>query len=310
MYGDNLSANPIKSDEINYLNIDANTEYYFADSYTTDTNSKKFTLTGNKVKSTVANWTSSASDKKYSCIRYLQSEDKCDLLIEMIKVNNPTSIQAYFYTYDSTSYENTRTNMVSSNAKTLLENWYETKLEKTNELGINAVNYISNNATFCNDRSLSPQEGNGNGYSAVPTTYYGAYDRNYIKRIASLVCPDVEYDLFSTKRSNGKGNKKLEKPIGLITSDEMIYAGAVINVSIQKFYLYTGELFLTLTPSTSNSSYGTSNIIGLFQNGVLAGGSVGDPFGGLRAVINLNSNVLVKNGNGTMDDPYTVKLAS
>ncbi len=310
MYGDNFSKEPIKSEEATYTNIDANTKYYFGTGYTPDASAKTFTITGADYSGTFTEWNIAnklSEGYKYTC-RSTTADETCEFLIEITKFNSATSVQAYYWTYGSTSYEATREDTASSNAKTLLENWYETKLEKTNELGINAVNYISNNATFCNDRSLSSKEGNGNGFSLVPAIYYGSEERIQEKKAASLICPNM-LDLFSAKGSEGKGNKKLEKPIGLITADEVALAGGLNLTENRKYYLYTGQSYWTMSsgdwyPSGLwSTSYILNNGGSIFANGVRA-------HFGLRAVINLNSNVLVKNGNGTMDDPYTIKLAN
>ena len=47
------------------------------------------------------------------------------------------------------------------------------------------------------------------------------------------------------------------------------------------------------------------------NNGAISAfGYAASPGIALRAVINLKKDVLLAGGNGTMDDPYTVKLAS
>lgn len=54
------------------------------------------------------------------------------------------------------------------------------------------------------------------------------------------------------------GNKSLDNPIGLITSDEVIYAGGSTSptVTTDSYYLYYNEDWWTMTPSVYESEYG------------------------------------------------------
>ncbi len=309
MYGENFSETPIKTEKFTIKDEQVTNKYWFADAYTTNSEERAFKLSGNMTQSTFFDWTTTANDKKYTC-KLENSNEKCKILIEMIEVNSNTDIKGYYYSYSSISYEGTRENMIGSNAKNILENWYTNTLENRKEVGINVTNYISNDATFCNDRSLSSQEENGDGFNLAPPTYYGAYDRIYNNHTASLICPDVEYDLFSAKGSEGKGNQKLEKPIGLITADEVEYSGslAAYSAKFKNFYLYSGDYYWTMSPRSFFGEDG-SRMWRMTPSGTFTGQEVNKNTIGLRAVINLKSDVLVKNGNGTMDDPYTVKLA-
>ncbi len=311
MYGDNFSKTPVKSTTpATYGNIAEGTKYYFAKAYTSDNETKTFKLKNADYVGTFTEWNANnklAQGYKYTCKSTL-ADGTCQFLMEITNFLNSTNVQAYIWTYGSTSYENTTKDNVSSNAKTILENWYTNTLSIKNENGIIVTNYINEDATFCNDRSLSSQEGNGNGYATVPTTYYGAYDRNVNKHLPSLECPNST-DLFSASDAS-KGNRKLEKPIGLITADEIAYAGDVYTMKGEKNYLHIGIYFWSMSPFFFNANYVDADMFYITSADVFHVGAVSFNGPGLRAVINLKSDVLVKNGNGTMDDPYTVKLAN
>ena len=310
MYGEKFSETPITSKETTYGDIRANSKYYFAKAYTSDESDKTFKLTNADYRGTFSEWNTAgklSEGYKYTCLSTTQ-DGTCQFLIEVVKFNSATSIRAKYITYGSTSYANTRLDTASSNAKIQLENWYTETLSSKSEAGSNATNYISTDATFCNDRSLLTQEDNGDGFSTALTTYYEGYDRNINKNEASLVCPNTA-DLFSAKGSVGKGNKKLEKPIGLITADEVSYAGGLYNTKNEKYYLRTGQYYWTMTPSRFYSYQANAREFGIYPAGELSNHWVNNNNLGIRAVINLKSDVLLAGGNGTMDDPYTVKLA-
>ncbi len=307
MYGENFSETPIKSSEATYTDIPGSVKYYFAKEYTSNDDTKTFKLKNADYSASFADFKASnklSEGYKYTCKAIIASFE-CKYLIEVKSVTNATEIQAYFYSYSSKSYEGTRLDTASSNAKTLLENWYTTKLaETTTEGGGTASEYINTGGTFCNDRSIL----GGDGYSIGVNTLYNPYNRASSSKGATLVCSNLA-DLFSMKGSSGKGNKKLEKPIGLITFDEAWFAGAVYGLDNSKFYLISNQPYWTMSPSTFTNRSVTANNLLFSSTGNVKGDWVGYS-GGLRAVINLKSDVLLAGGNGTMDDPYTVKLAS
>ncbi len=306
MYGDSFSETPVKSKiTADYGDMQANTKYYFGTGYIPDASTKTFKLSGADYQGTFTEWNSNnklSEGYKYTC-KQTTADGTCQFLMEIIKFNNATSVTTYFWTYGSTSYANARLDTVSSNAKKQLENWYITKFSETNEAGKKAYEYVETNATFCNDRSFS----SGDGYTTTPTTYYGAYDRNVNKKAASLVCP-TDADLFSASGAKN-GNKKLAQPIGLITADEVALAGGLYNTKNERYFLYTGQIFWTMSPFDFYTWRAHASVFDIREAGEFHTGHVPWTAPGLRAVINLKKEVLLNDGNGTMDDPYTVKLA-
>lgn len=111
-------------------------------------------------------------------------------------------------------------------------------------------------------------------------------------------------DLYTTS-STSKGNQSLENPIGLITVDEISYAGGLFGSrENSSYYLYTGTWYWTMSPAYfdgSNTRVGRVNSAGYMNaNNV-------NQVGGIRPVINLKSTVTIENGNGTKDNPYVIK---
>ena len=172
--------------------------------------------------------------------------------------------------------------------------------------------YIDTNAGFCGDRStLNLQNGVGIG---TVTTYYKGYLR-MLESNPNFLCED-ERDLY-THTSSNKGNKALAYPIGLITMDEVIFAGTGGGVFDGTYnympespngYLQTGTTFWTITPIGGYIPFGNIgwHSFVFFVNAI---GKIDDPWtthtDGLRPTINLKADVTIS-GEGTMEKPYTV----
>ena len=135
------------------------------------------------------------------------------------------------------------------------------------------------------------------------TTYYEAYNRLNTNKTPQFACPQSN-DLYTTASSN-KGNKALDYPIGLITADEVLYAGGVYNEINTSYYLYTGANYWTMSPrrcgNLADGWYVTP--VGYVTYNLL-GGSYG-----ARPVINLKSGIEVTGGDGTIGNEYIIKVS-
>ena len=192
----------------------------------------------------------------------------------------------------SSSYSATHANTNDSTIKGVLDSWYE------NNLLTNYSSYLAD-AGFCGDRSLS--SGTGIGTTA---TDYGAYNRLVNEYQPQFACPQNN-DLYTTSSSN-KGNKALDYPIGLITADEVAYAGGKYPSSNNSYYLYTGANYWTMSPGYFHGSdarewrvYAYGRLSGYFVNNSL----------GSRPVINLKSGIEITSGDGTIGNEYIIKVS-
>ena len=207
----------------------------------------------------------------------------------------------YMYgTAGSTTYEATHTNTNNSTVKDYLDNWYQTNL-------LSYSSYMSLDAGFCNDRSIASTA--NTWYSSDTAlgygrniTYYGAYNRLVNTKQPQFACPQTN-DLFTTSTSS-KGNKALTYPVGLITIDELMYAGGKYNNANATYYLNNSTIYWTMSPWHFDDGFAA---IG----SVLGGGYVSLDFSlnviGVRAAVNLSSYIEITSGNGTFDNPYVVK---
>ena len=119
-----------------------------------------------------------------------------------------------------------------------------------------------------------------------------------------LTCSNVN-DKFTTTNST-IGNKKLTRPIGLITADEVNMAGARTSYQNQLFYLYTGTYYWTMSPSRFHY-WGVANEFVVVSSGELSGWLLVNYGYGVRPVINLDSSNLQFTGSGTKEDPYVIE---
>ena len=177
----------------------------------------------------------------------------------------------------------------SSTIKGILEQWYQNNLTSV-------ADKIDGNAGFCGDRT--PYSGSGAGTTA---TDYAAYNRLVNSKNPTFECTN-ENDLYTTSGS-AQGNKALQYPIGLISADEVAYAGGVFAASNTSYYLYTNSVYWTMSPSIFNGTYA-------FVFVVYSVGNLTDNIvyytNGVRPVINLKANVKITRGNGSSSNPYVI----
>ena len=192
----------------------------------------------------------------------------------------------------------------SSDIKTYLDNWYAnyTDLNKT---GTKITDQI-----YCNDRTASTTDV---AYSTTNYTtltswnstgtkyYYGANGRVWNNPVSpDYKCP-VASDKFTT--TTAKGNGKLTYPVGLITADEITFAGLPAGESNNSFYLYTGAYYWAGSPYGFN--VGNSVVFELSPVYGLYGDGVNDRGFAARGVVSLSSESKLL-GSGTYNDVYVV----
>ena len=206
------------------------------------------------------------------------------------------------YMYQSGQVHGLTTN---SSIKTIIDEWYLDNLA-------DEADDLDGNAGFCGDRT--PYSGTGTGTS---TTDYAAYNRLYTNKAPSFKCTyedasGVKQDLYTTPGSS-KGNGALKvdpndegstpTPIGLITADEVAYAGGVSVSNNTSYYLYNKAHYWTMSPYNFNG--GRARVFRVDSNGVLNAGYNVALGVGVRPVINLKSAIAIT-GSGTTSDPFVV----
>lgn len=176
---------------------------------------------------------------------------------------------------------------ISSNIKTVIDNWY------TSNLAYEAHD-LEENAGFCGDRHVISGIGIGNS-----NTDYAAYNRLINSKNPSFKCIDNQ-DLYTTKGSS-KGNKALSHPIGLISADEVAFAGGLYGTSKSSYYLYNNATYWTMTP---NYFYDNETFVFVLDSSgrISASNDVTRAYG-VRPVINIRSDIAIT-GTGSQTDPF------
>ena len=195
---------------------------------------------------------------------------------------NPSSSSPYVgYMYGSSIDDATYTD--DSIIKGVIDDWYKT----------NMTSYTSQleDTVFCNDRSYT---------TSGSTLYFGAYTRLITNKTPTLKCQNTK-DKFTVDASNGNG--ALTYPVGLITADEMAYAGGVYNTGNSLFYLYTGKYYWTLSPH--NFRFLTASGFNLRSAGDLNFDNVGNSVG-VRPSVSLQPGIEITGGSGTATDPFVI----
>lgn len=169
-------------------------------------------------------------------------------------------------------------NYDKSDVKEFLDGWYLENLEDMDNLLAEG--------TFCVDLEYH-EESNNKDFRFM------SYERAVTNKKPSLICS-----------KNAKQYK-----IGLLSADEMLFAGAVVGTANKDYYLYNRSInngWWLLSPSKSDMTYYPSMMIVKSDGSILAGAEVNTSYA-LRPVINLNSDVIVT-GKGTISDPYVPKV--
>ena len=201
------------------------------------------------------------------------------------------------YMYGSLgSISSARENTNNSTIKTTIDNWYISNLEAKGY-----TKYLSTTAVYCNDRSISSDSIN-----------FGAFTRLGTNKTPSYDCAARE-DKFTVDTSTGNG--KLTYPIALMTADEVSFAGGLYGANTPTWYYYnsvndssTGSKFWWLLSPLDSSTSGSSMFIvrGSSNPGRLNYNYVNSN-NGVRPALSLKSCVKYSSGDGSANEPYTIK---
>ena len=190
------------------------------------------------------------------------------------------------YKYGSSIDDETYTD--ESTIKKTIDTWYKAKM----------TSYTSQleDTVFCNDRSYT---------TSGSFLYFGAYNRLYTNKTPTLKCQNTK-DKFTVDASNGNGS--LTYPVGLITADEMAYAGGKYYRSSadanSSFYLYTGQYYWALSPYIFFTSSAVE--FTLASDGSLDYTDVINS-NGLRPSVSLQPGIaMTGGGSGTAAEPFVI----
>ena len=170
----------------------------------------------------------------------------------------------------------------NSNAKTQLESWYQTNIGSKTDL---ASKVVSGNY-YC--EQAKAKAGNWTSESATMTIY-------------DKYTPDFKCS------SDGNGKGVVNASVGLLTYDEVVYAGGYYDQSNSNYYLNNPAIYWwTMSPAGSTSLrplvwyVSTGGFIFYNGNGV-------EYVSCLRPVLNLIADTQISDGDGTKENPFVVE---
>ena len=200
------------------------------------------------------------------------NEDGTMRLITQDNVISSQKFNSAYNTYDKMYYTN-------SEIKTAVENWYKTNIS---------------------DKGFDEKVVNGNYFCEQAKV---VYNTNYTAGSATVATKDNYTPSFDcTTDGNGKG--VVSGKVGLITIDEVLFAGGVIGSS-SNFYLKNGSAYCMMSPAGFYTYNDYARAWGVVNAGRIGDFHVASNYG-VRPVINLSADTLVT-GSGTSSDPYVVK---
>ncbi|MBS5778560.1 MAG: type II secretion system protein [Acholeplasma sp.] len=210
------------------------------------------------------------ADKVWRIVRI--NEDGTMRLITQDNVISSQKFNSAYNTYDKMYYTN-------SEIKTAVENWYKTNIS---------------------DKGFDEKVVNGNYFCEQAKV---VYNTNYTAGSATVATKDNYTPSFDcTTDGNGKG--VVSGKVGLITIDEVLFAGGVIGSS-SNFYLKNGSAYCMMSPAGFYTYNDYARAWGVVSAGRIGDFHVASNYG-VRPVINLSADTLVT-GSGTSSDPYVVK---
>ena len=186
-------------------------------------------------------------------------------------------------TYKFNSNYNNFTYMYYSNseAKTTLESWYQTNIGSKSDLAKN----VASGAYYCEQAKAKYSDSWTSG-SATMTTY-------------NKYTPDFKC------ATDGNGKGQVSGSVGLLTYDEVVYAGGYYGQSNGNYYLNNSAIYWwTMSPAGISGSYsyvwfvGTAGGINSYNVSITTR---------LRAVLNLTADIQISDGDGTKDNPFVVE---
>ena len=275
----------------------------FGNDATYDASTGKYTLKDTKTLTNPSNWGTEYSNYTdryhYTCfnssttcqsvyyIHIIYSEDKHAYYFTLTNGKKPKDLLNDMFEGNI--------NVKESNAKVKIDAWYKT----------NMTSYTSKleDSGFCNDRTYYNFNSSGwnKDYSNYDKWLYFSSVQRLSNRKLSLVCPR-QLDKFSVSTNNGNG--ALTYPVGMITAEEMAYAGAVIWQTNTSYYLYNGVNTWSFSPYNFINWHAGGFY--LRSSGDFSGTYVTGSLGG-RPVVSLKQGIAVVSGSGTSSSPYVIQ---
>ena len=232
--------------------------------------------------------------------------------------NRPAGVGFMYGDVMGTTYASVHANTNDSDILNKLKTFYDDNIINNSKEG-NLENYLAD-VIWCGDKSIVSNSA-GTGVEFGTETRFGAYKRLINDKNPSLVCPTISksgnignlsrYTAADTENGNGmlKGTNGVGTTlykIGLITADEVAFAGGAYGTANGGYYLYSKSNYWTMSPFIFNASGHLSGVWYVEPTGSLSNSYVTGGFG-VRPAVSLKSTATIEQGgDGTVNNPYVV----
>ena len=213
-------------------------------------------------------------------------------------LNDPMYV-GYMYGTSGTLALN-RTNENDSTIKGVIDTWYSNNLSAYTK-------YLSKDAVYCNDR----ESASGSSYNISSGFNYASFGRLTTNKTPTYNCTNIK-DAFSGSNTRAK----LNYPVGLMSADEVAYAGGKAGSEVSAVWYYLNSNGGSIIGSTwwwlmspyfwSDDGSGVWSVRGSSSPGHLSYVGVDHSYG-VRPVISLKGNLGWKSGDGSSASPYEVE---
>ena len=167
----------------------------------------------------------------------------------------------------------------NSEAKTVLENWYQTNIGSKSDL----INNVASGNYYCEQAKVKTLPDSSSGNATMTT------NESYI--------PNFKCEM------DGNNKGIINASVGLLTYDELVYAGNYYLQTNTNYSLYNGKYFWTMSPAGFSGVYSIVwdvTSVGALTTSFVYGSAA------LRPVLNLKADTLVT-GIGTSANPYIIE---
>ena len=172
----------------------------------------------------------------------------------------------------------------TSKAKTILDEWYQTNIESNTDYS----KFVVTGNYYCEQAKVR-----------IDSTY--TFDKAEVA--------DYQYYLPNFRcETDGNGYGLVNSSVGLLTYDEVVYAGGYYKQSNNLYYLPNSSYsYVLMSPGGINikNNKSQSNTWQLYRSGAIYSDPTGYSYA-LRPVINLKADTKAS-GTGTASDPYVIQ---
>ena len=193
-------------------------------------------------------------------------------------------------------------NSAEDNARTKLNSWIEEKITNNTNVTdyskalLKTDNWCIGDRTSAYNGSTLKTESADELLNTRTNFQYSGYKRAEVETTPSLMCD-------GSKEKSGEIDENI---VGMLTTDEVIFAGATTATN-STYYLNknAGTYWWTLSLRDSRNGYDT--VYGINGNGALSGDEVYQTYSGVRPTITIIASAEISSGDGSITNAYIIK---